>query len=133
VRLQLGLTPFLVGRQGGAHAVAREVVRPPQLVGQRDHVLEGKGRAEADGEVRGVRAVAGQHYVAVVPPLVAHRAEVQPPRVHAVRELRPQPPALELVGEDLLEHVAGAARRGVAEAECGPRPFLAFNDERAGH
>ena len=82
----------LVIDEGGLDVgVAHERVR------QRDRVLHRELRPRADREVRGVRGVAEQHDVAVVPAPVADPQEIEPDR--AVGE---QAVPVEVVGEERL-------------------------------
>src|SRR6266571_342509 len=81
---------------------------------ERDRVLHRELRPRADREVRGVRRVADQHDVPVMPGPVLHRREVAPER--AVLE---EAVALELLGD---QHEVGAGVRAevghlVLEAE----------------
>src|SRR6202000_2405616 len=57
--------------------------------------------------------------------------EAQPARVGAVGELRPQPVAAEVSGEDLLKAAERPGGRAAVEAEPGPGLRLALDDERA--
>ena len=63
---------------------------------QRRRILDGELRRRADREVRGVRGIAEQGDVAVVPALDSHRREAEPLRVVAE-----QPVAVEQVAEHL--------------------------------
>ena len=109
--LDRGTARRLVGRErrAGSSAARSSASR------ERDGVLHRQLGARADREVRGVRGVADEHDVAVVPALVAHRREAAPER--AVVE---QPVAGELVGEELL-----ADRRRSRPRRLGPSPARA--------
>ena len=119
----------LVGRQRGGE-VARMLAQRP---GQPDRVLERQLGAGADREVRGVRGVAEQHDVLVVPCRVADGHEVDPARVVADQAV-----AVERAGEQLLAErdargVALARRQGARAVEPRAPPGLlrGLHDERA--
>ena len=98
----------LVGAQRGA-GVGR--VANHRLV-QRDRVLQRELGARTDRPVRGVRGVAEQHDVVVVPRLAAHDGELAPER--AVPE---EPGPVQLLGEDALDVGGGAVL--VLDLEAG--------------
>ncbi|CAB4907363.1 unannotated protein [freshwater metagenome] len=116
---------------GGQSLLDRGVL--VQAGGQRQRVLHGELGARADGEVRGVRRVAQQHQVALVPALVADGLEVQPLRVVGEHLVPGQ-----LVGEDLPDPLDGVGvahpgrellALGGAEARALPDVVVHLDDE----
>ena len=94
---------------------------------ERDRVLHRELRPRADREVRGVRRVADQHEVPVMPGPVLHRREVAPER--AVLE---EAVALELLGEQPLGEGDRLILVRLVEARAPPRGLRRLEDER-GH
>ena len=97
--LRLGPALALVGAQRGARVgrVARH-----RLV-QRDRVLQRELGARADRPVRGVRGVAEQHDVVVVPRLAAHHGKLAPERT-----VPEEPGPVQFLGEDAFDVGGGA-------------------------
>jgi hypothetical protein len=123
LRLQhLDVARVLVGRQH-ARDVARAV--RAERIEERDGVFHRELRARADREVRGVRGVAEQHHVAVVPALAAHGGKRAPDRAVG-QELV----AREVVCEQLRHERDRVLLRGVGEACPPPGVLRALDDPR---
>ena len=103
--------------------------------GEREGVLHRELRAGSDREVRGVRGVAEQHDIAVVPVLVAHRREADPSRVVRVHLMAVQDAGEKTadLGDARLIALAGRkASSGVrVEARSSPHVVVHLDDERA--
>src|SRR6266545_3916918 len=129
---------LLHGRPGHGLVVVQRGIHfarmPQHCGGQCDRVLHRHLRSGADGEVCGVRGVAEQYDVAVVPPRRTAGAEVVPPGV-----VDQQRPPVDLLGEQLLEVclgllVAHPGRLGdveLVEPGCLPRSLVGLDDEGA--
>ena len=93
---------------------------------KRDRVLERELRAGADRPVRGVRGVAEEHRVGVMPAHAAHDRELAPER--AVREHRC---AVQLLGEEPRDVCGGRLLVLDAEAARLERRVGGLDDQRA--
>src|SRR5437899_1774271 len=91
---------------------------------ERDRVLHRQLRPRADREVRGVRRVAHQHHVRMVPAAVADGGEIAPER--AVLE---EPVAPELGGEEALAEGERLILVGPVEAGLPPGGLGRLEDE----
>ena len=112
----------LVRIERGGHVTpgrARERAR------QGDGVLHGELRARSHGEVGGVRRVAQQHDLLVMPPLAPQRAEGAPQR--AVLE---EPMALQLLFEQRFAERERRVLVGAVHPRRLPGRFRGFDDER---
>ena len=94
---------------------------------QGDRVFHGQLGARADREVRGVRGVAEQHHVVVMPARVVDRGEAAPQRAVLEHGMAAQLPGEELLGEGHRLVLAGPVEPGPP-----PRLLRGFQDERGG-
>src|SRR5438034_10560547 len=94
---------------------------------ERDRVLHRELRPRADREVGGVRRVADQHEVPVMPARVLHRREVAPERAVLQKMVAP-----ELGGEQPLGERDRPVLVRLVEPRAPPRRLRRLEDER-GH
>ena len=73
-----------------------------ERIGEPDRILERELGARADREMRGVRGIAEQHDVAVIPALAGDAREVEPRRAAQVRRVADQTLAVEMPREQHL-------------------------------
>ena len=68
---------------------------------ERDRILHGELGARADAEMRGMRRIADQHEIPVMPALAQHAVEIEPGRAAQVAGIAHQPMAAKILAEQL--------------------------------
>ena len=125
----LDAASFLIGLE---HRLAIRVGGRVQCLGEKDGVLQCELGARADGEMRGVRGIAHEHDVAVVPDLAVDAREIQPRRAANVAGFHEQRLSAEVFRKEPLADRDALGLLERVEPEAAPRRLLALDDEGRG-
>ena len=125
----LQLERFEVALRPVALETGADVLGGGHLRDQRHRIFHGELRARADAEVRGVRRIADEDEIAVVPALAQHAVEIEPRRAAQVARVAHQPLAAQVLAEQLLAKLDRLLRGVAIEAVRLPGLLARFDDD----